>query len=155
MIDGFGRGAGAIGGCGGRAQRRTSSATYGVDVAATRSPDHGQALRRVLALSFGSDFIHWRRSGESWPRAWPRRRLLFLMAAVAAQVRGRGAALGLATSRLGPADVEVRVWDSNAEIRYMVLPMRPAGTDGWSEEKLAELVTRDTMIGTDVPEGKA
>ena len=49
------------------------------------------------------------------------------------------------------ADVEVRVWDSNAEIRYMVLPMRPADTDGWSEEKLAELVTRDTMIGTEVP----
>ena len=40
-------------------------------------------------------------------------------------------------------DVEVRVWDSNAEIRYMVLPMRPAGTEGWSEEKLADLVTRD------------
>jgi nitrile hydratase len=50
-----------------------------------------------------------------------------------------------------PTDVEVRVWDSNAEIRYMVLPMRPADTDGWSEEKLAELVTRDTMIGTEVP----
>jgi nitrile hydratase len=54
-----------------------------------------------------------------------------------------------------PADVEVRVWDSNAEIRYMVLPMRPAGTEGWSEEKLAELVTRDTMIGTQVPETQA
>lgn len=54
-----------------------------------------------------------------------------------------------------PADVEVRVWDSNAEIRYMVLPMRPAGTDGWSEEELAELVTRDTMIGTQVPETQA
>jgi nitrile hydratase subunit alpha len=49
------------------------------------------------------------------------------------------------------SDVEVRVWDSNAEIRYMVLPMRPAGTDGWSEEKLAGLVTRDAMIGTDIP----
>jgi nitrile hydratase len=45
-------------------------------------------------------------------------------------------------------DVEVRVWDSNSEIRYLVLPMRPAGTDGWSEERLAELVTRDSMIGT-------
>ncbi len=51
-------------------------------------------------------------------------------------------------------DVEVRVWDSNAEIRYMVLPMRPAGTDGWSEEKLATLVTRDCMIGTDIPKVK-
>ncbi|MFN8555886.1 MAG: nitrile hydratase subunit alpha [Dehalococcoidia bacterium] len=46
-----------------------------------------------------------------------------------------------------PADVEVRVWDSSAEIRYMVLPLRPPGTDGWSEEDLAALVSRDTMIG--------
>jgi len=52
-------------------------------------------------------------------------------------------------------DVEVRVWDSNAEIRYMVLPQRPPGTDGWSEEKLAELVTRNSMIGTDIPKAKA
>jgi nitrile hydratase len=50
-----------------------------------------------------------------------------------------------------PDDVEVRVWDSSAEIRYLVLPMRPAGTDGWSEERLAELVTRDCMIGTALP----
>jgi nitrile hydratase len=42
---------------------------------------------------------------------------------------------------------EVRVWDSSAEIRYLVLPERPAGTDGWSMDKLAELVTRDSMIG--------
>ncbi|HET9578824.1 MAG TPA: nitrile hydratase subunit alpha [Usitatibacter sp.] len=47
-----------------------------------------------------------------------------------------------------PDDVEVRVWDSTAEVRYLVLPQRPAGTDGWSEERLAELVTRDSMIGT-------
>ena len=52
-------------------------------------------------------------------------------------------------------DVEVRVWDSNAEIRYMVLPERPPGTEGWSEEKLAELVTRNSMIGTDIPKAKA
>ena len=50
-----------------------------------------------------------------------------------------------------PDDVEVRVWDSNAEIRYMVLPMRPADTQDWTEEKLADLVTRDAMIGTAVP----
>jgi hypothetical protein len=43
----------------------------------------------------------------------------------------------------------------NAEIRYMVLPMRPAGSDGWSEEKLAGLVTCDAMIGTDIPKIKA
>jgi len=45
-------------------------------------------------------------------------------------------------------DVEVRVWDSTAELRYLVLPMRPAGTEGFSEARLAELVTRDSMIGT-------
>ena len=44
-------------------------------------------------------------------------------------------------------DVEVRVWDSTAEIRYLVLPERPAGTDGMSEDQLAELVTRDAMVG--------
>lgn len=46
-----------------------------------------------------------------------------------------------------PESVEVRVWDSSSEMRYWVLPQRPAGTDGWSEEQLAELVTRDSMIG--------
>ena len=44
-------------------------------------------------------------------------------------------------------DVEVRVWDSTAEVRYLVLPERPAGTEGWSEDELAALVTRDAMIG--------
>jgi nitrile hydratase subunit alpha len=44
-------------------------------------------------------------------------------------------------------DVEVRVWDSSAEIRYLVLPERPGGTDGWDEARLATLVTRDAMIG--------
>jgi nitrile hydratase subunit alpha len=44
-------------------------------------------------------------------------------------------------------DVEIRVWDSSAEIRYLVLPMRPAGTDELDEEQLAALVTRDSMIG--------
>jgi nitrile hydratase len=47
-----------------------------------------------------------------------------------------------------PASTEIRVWDSTAETRFMVLPMRPAGTDGWGEQKLATLVTRDSMIGT-------
>ncbi len=47
-----------------------------------------------------------------------------------------------------PATREVRVWDSTAEMRYLVIPMRPEGTDGWSEERLADLVTRDSMIGT-------
>ncbi|MBI1191084.1 MAG: nitrile hydratase subunit alpha [Tepidisphaera sp.] len=46
-----------------------------------------------------------------------------------------------------PADVEIRVSDSTAQVRFLVLPRRPAGTDGWSEEALAALVTRDAMIG--------
>jgi nitrile hydratase subunit alpha len=50
-----------------------------------------------------------------------------------------------------PADIEIRVWDSTAETRFLVLPARPAGTDGWSEERLANLVTRDSMIGTGLP----
>ena len=50
-----------------------------------------------------------------------------------------------------PADTEIRVWDSTAETRYLVVPMRPAGTEGWSEEKLATLVTRNSMIGTGQP----
>lgn len=50
-----------------------------------------------------------------------------------------------------PVDKTVRVWDSTAEIRYLVLPQRPAGTAGWSETQLAELVTRDSMIGTGLP----
>jgi nitrile hydratase subunit alpha len=50
-----------------------------------------------------------------------------------------------------PADTEIRVWDSTAETRFMVLPMRPDGTDGWSEERLAALVMRNSMIGTGLP----
>lgn len=47
-----------------------------------------------------------------------------------------------------PTDTQIRVWDSTAETRFIVVPMRPAGTDGWSEDQLAALVTRDSMIGT-------
>jgi nitrile hydratase len=53
------------------------------------------------------------------------------------------------------ADTEIRVWDSTAEVRYFVLPMRPAGSEGWSEEELAELVTRNSMIGTGLPKAPA
>lgn len=48
-----------------------------------------------------------------------------------------------------PDDVEVRVWDSTSELRYIVLPERPAGTEGWNDERLARLVTRNSMIGTE------
>jgi nitrile hydratase len=47
-----------------------------------------------------------------------------------------------------PDEQEIRVWDSNAEQRFIVLPQRPAGTDGWSVEQLETLVTRDSLIGT-------
>jgi nitrile hydratase alpha subunit len=50
-----------------------------------------------------------------------------------------------------PEDVTVRVHDSNADMRYVVIPMRPAGTEGWSEEQLAGLLTRDTLVGVTVP----
>jgi nitrile hydratase len=50
-----------------------------------------------------------------------------------------------------PAETEIRVWDSTAEIRYLVLPMRPGGSEDWSEDRLAGLVTRDSMIGTGLP----
>ncbi len=46
-----------------------------------------------------------------------------------------------------PDDIEIRVWDSSAEVRYLVLPMRPQGTDGWSEDELVAVVSRDAMIG--------
>jgi len=50
-----------------------------------------------------------------------------------------------------PAETKIRVWDSTAETRFLVVPIRPADTDGWSEERLALLVTRDSMIGTGLP----
>ena len=49
-------------------------------------------------------------------------------------------------------EIQIRVHDSTADMRYLVLPMRPAGTEGWSEERLAALVSRDSMIGVAVPE---
>ena len=50
-----------------------------------------------------------------------------------------------------PVETEIRVWDSTAETRYLVVPMRPPGTEGWSESQLAKLVTRDSMIGAGLP----
>jgi nitrile hydratase subunit alpha len=50
-----------------------------------------------------------------------------------------------------PAETEIRVWDSTAETRYLVVPIRPAGTEGWSEAQLAKLITRDCMIGAGLP----
>ncbi|HEV8016034.1 MAG TPA: nitrile hydratase subunit alpha [Stellaceae bacterium] len=50
-----------------------------------------------------------------------------------------------------PAETEIRVWDSTAETRFIVIPQRPTGTEGWDEEDLADLVTRDSMVGTGEP----
>lgn len=50
-----------------------------------------------------------------------------------------------------PLEISIRVHDSNADMRYIVIPMRPAGTEGWSEDKLAALLTRDTLVGVTVP----
>ena len=49
-------------------------------------------------------------------------------------------------------DVKIRVHDSSADMRYLVLPMRPAGTDGWTEEQLAGIVSRDSLVGTALPQ---
>jgi nitrile hydratase len=54
-----------------------------------------------------------------------------------------------------PAAKKIRVWDSTAELRYLVIPERPAGTEGLSRKDLAELVTRDSMIGTGLPKARA
>jgi nitrile hydratase len=54
-----------------------------------------------------------------------------------------------------PAEVAVNVWDSSSDLRYMVLPERPEGTEGWSEEQLAAIVTRDCMIGVASPQVQA
>jgi nitrile hydratase len=52
-------------------------------------------------------------------------------------------------------EVEIRVWDSSAEVRYLVLPVRPSGSEGLSEDELAAIVTRDCMIGTALPRARA
>jgi nitrile hydratase len=54
-----------------------------------------------------------------------------------------------------PVATEIRVWDSTAETRFLVVPMRPSGTEGWSEDRLASLVTRDSMVGTGFPRAAA
>ena len=51
-----------------------------------------------------------------------------------------------------PDSVDVRVLDSTADYRWMVLPLRPAGTEGWSEDQLAALVTRDALVGAALPQ---
>lgn len=64
-----------------------------------------------------------------------------------AVVDPRGVLRGFGTEL--PAGTQVSIWDSTSEMRYLVLPQRPEGTEGWSEEELAELVTRNSMIGVE------
>jgi nitrile hydratase len=54
-----------------------------------------------------------------------------------------------------PENQRIRVWDSTAETRFIVIPLRPAGTEGWSEDELAGIVSRDCMIGTALPVAEA
>jgi nitrile hydratase len=54
-----------------------------------------------------------------------------------------------------PPETAIRIWDSTAETRFLVLPMRPAGAEGWSEDELARLVTRDSMVGTGLAKSPA
>jgi nitrile hydratase len=72
-----------------------------------------------------------------WYKSWPYRSRAVL------DPRGVLRELGVDL----PADTEVKVWDSTAELRYLVIPERPAGSEGMSEDALAALVTRDAMIG--------
>jgi nitrile hydratase len=54
-----------------------------------------------------------------------------------------------------PQGIQIRIWDSTAEVRYLVLPQRPAGSEHFAEHELANLVTRDSMIGTGLPKSAA
>ena len=149
-------------------RRRASSPRPGVDPAfkeALLSRRH-QGGRHAWATSAGSATI-WsrsrtRRSATTWScaRCAPairgrcsgcRRSGTSRHPTARARSRTRAACWPISASTL-PKDTEIRVWDSTAETRFLVLPMRPAGTEGWSEDKLAELVTRDSMIGTGLPQ---
>jgi len=90
---------------------------------------------------FYSNNYYWRNQGGYWYRSPNyRRRIVRWPRPVLAE-------FGLVL----PPEIEIRVEDSNQKCRFMVLPMRPAGTEGWSEERLAGLVNRDCMIGVAVP----
>ena len=73
---------------------------------------------------------------------------MMLVAATEGEQPEKAAAAGQELVEIVGDDVEVRVWDSSAEVRYLVLPQQPAGSDGKSEDELAAMVTRDGMIGT-------
>ena len=80
-------------------------------------------------------------------RCWACRRVWYKSFAYRARAVREPRAVMAEFGTVVPDDVEVRVWDSSAEVRYLVLPQRPPGTDGLDEDALAALVTRDHMIG--------
>ena len=122
-----------------------------VEVEQNEPPFHQQWEGRVLALQRALGYAgawhidHSRYAQERLPPVWyksaPYR------SRVVKEPRAVLGDFGVAL----PDSTEIRVWDSTAETRFLVLPMRPKGTEGWSEERLAELVTRDSMIGTGLP----
>ena len=131
---------------------------------AYRARLRADATAAIAELGFGGRQGEHMVVVENTPRAQPRRLHAVLLLSVAgarpaaglvqvARPTGRApssiraACWPISASTL-PAGTRIRVWDSTAELRYLVIPMRPAGTEGWSEEALAELVTRDSMIGT-------
>jgi nitrile hydratase len=116
----------------------------GIDVGATRLivVEHTKQLHNLIVCTLCSCYP---RTVLGPPPDWYKSRAYRSRA-----VREPRAVLAEFGTVLDPA-IEVRVHDSTADMRYLVLPERPAGTEGWSEEKLAALVTRDSMIGVTRP----
>ena len=141
----------------GRPHRQDEVANFGVavvdahlDLVGNSRPNSASGLPAARSRSVNDQASGTRSAAEQWPTlglppTWYKSPAY--RSRIVIEPRSVLAEFGLEI----PDEVEVRVYDSNAEIRYLVLPMRPAGTDGWSEDKLAELVTRDAMIGTALP----
>jgi nitrile hydratase len=139
--------------------RVVAKAWADADYAARLAADAGAAVEElglargetVLTALFNTDKMHhlvvctlcscYPRSVLGRPPAWYKSRAY--RARAVRDPRGVLAEFGTVL----PDDVELRVHDSNAELRYLVVPARPAGTEGWDEARLAELVSRDSMIG--------
>jgi nitrile hydratase subunit alpha len=115
---------------------------FWLDYEALRVVENTPAVHNVIVCTLCSCYP-WPVLGlpPTWYKSAPYR------ARVVAEPRSVLREFGL---ELAP-EVEVRVWDSTAEVRYLVLPMRPDGTEGWSEDELAAIVTRNAMIGTGLP----
>ncbi|MBT7612222.1 MAG: nitrile hydratase subunit alpha, partial [Rhodospirillaceae bacterium] len=117
----------------------------GVEVGPTRLivVENTEQLHNVIVCTLCSCYPRW---VLGLPPAWYKARAY--RSRVVVEPRPVLAEFG---TELG-GDMEVRVHDSTADMRYMVLPARPAGTEGWSEEALTAIITRDCMIGVTVPQ---